>query len=256
MPHPDLPVASQAMASLRDVVSPVLGLLQAVEVSMLGLGQVLWRHAQSHASGAYEGVKRRASDTYDDWQVKAGGTYREVQGRAAEACQRWLNRASLVFIQSQLCLSLAIHRWHFKLSLMVKDARHRLARCLSDVGTMHQWGRLKVAGWKRSAARSAKVNLERASRKAREYESVFSDDFQKLSRSSSTASSFSIFSSTQRLHHGSKVSFPSPPPSPSRSYPPSPPPPLCPHPSGRPDEGTEPCRCVLSCRLALPPNQR
>lgn len=212
-----MPVASPGMASLRDAVSPVLEVLRAVEVSLLGLGHLLWRHAQSHAAGAYEGVKRRASDTYDDWQVKAAGTYREVQGRAAEACQRWLNRASLVFIQSQLCLSLALHRWHFKLSLAAKDARRRLARFLAPdvtldrVTAMHKWGRLKLAGWKRSAAHAAKVNLERASRKAREYESVFSDDFHRLSRSSSTISSSSIFSSsTQRLHHGSKVSSLSP----------------------------------------------
>lgn len=234
MPRPTPPVASPAMASLRDAVSPVLVVLRAVEVSLLGLGQLVWRQAQIRAAGAYEGVKRRASDTYDGWQVRAGGTYKEVQGRAAEACQQYLNRASLLFIQSQLCLSLALHRWHFKLSLMAKDARRRLARCLSDVGTVQQWGRLKVAGWKRSAAHSAKVNLERASRKAREYESVFSDDFHRLSRSSSSASSSSIFSSsTQRLHHGSKVSSPSPlPPSPVTS-PPSP----CPHPPRTPRRG-------------------
>ncbi|XP_050699631.1 uncharacterized protein LOC126987027 [Eriocheir sinensis] len=156
MPRPTPPDASPAMASLRDAVSPVLVVLRAVEVSLLGLGQLVWRQAQIRAAGAYEGVKRRASDTYDGWQVRAGGTYKEVQGRAAEACQQYLNRASLLFIQSQLCLSLALHRWHFKLSLMAKDARRRLARCLSDVGTVQQWGRLKVAGWKRSAAHSAK----------------------------------------------------------------------------------------------------
>lgn len=224
------------MASLQDLVAPMLVMMRAVEVSLLSLGHLLWRHTQcrareaygslhSRAAGAYEGVKRRASDTYDDLQVKAGGTYREVQDRAAEACQRWLHRASLVYIQSQLCLSLAFHRWQFQLSLLAKDARRRIARSLhldvtlrdvQDKTTMmHKWARLKVAGWKRSAAHAAKVNLERASRRAREYESVFTDDFHKLNHSSSSSSS-SIFSSTQRLHDGSQVSPPHRPFAPSK----------------------------------------
>lgn len=247
------------MASLQDLMAPVLVVMRAVEVSLLSLGHQLWCHTQcrareaygllhSRAAGAYEDVKRRASDTYDDLQVKAGGRYKEVQDRAVETCQRWLHRASLVYIQSQLCLSLAFHRWQFQLSLVAKDARRRLARSLhldmtlrdvQDKATMvHKWARLKVAGWKRSAAHVAKVNLERASRRAREYETVCNDDFDTLNRSSSSSSSStssSTFSSTQRLHDDSQVSLSSSSPSPA----------LCPQRPGRPVEGTKRCPSVL-----------
>ena len=234
------------MTSLQDLVAPVLVVMRAVEVSLLSLGQLLWCHTQcrareaygtfhSRAAGAYGDAKRRASDTYDDLQVKAGGTCRDLQNRATEACQRWLHRASLVHIQSQLCLSLAFHRWQFQLSLLAKNIRSRLARNLrldmtlrdvQDKATMmHNWARLKVAAWKRSAAHTAKVNLERASWRAREYEKVFNDDFHTLKRSSSSCSSSTFSSSTQRLHDSSQVSLPSPP----RPAPPA----LCPQDPGR-----------------------
>lgn len=214
------------MASLQDMLAPVLVVMRAVEVSLLNLGQVLWQHTQcrarqtygllhSRAAGAYGDVKRRASDTYDDLQVKAGGTCKEVQNRATEACQRWLHRASLAYIQSQLCLSLTLHRWQLQLSLLAKDARRRLARSLhldvtlrdmhDKASMVHRWTKLKVAAWKRSAAHVAKVNLEKASWRAREYERVFNDDFHKLTRSSSSSSSTTFFSSTQKLHDDAKV---------------------------------------------------
>lgn len=192
------------MAAEQTYLRPVLLLMSALEATMFSLGSLLWYQTknvlhgvyddvQSRAAGAYQGVRRRASDVYDDLQVKAGDTYQVMQSRTAEAYQQWLNRVNLVYIQCQLRVSLILHRCQFQLSLLYKDVKLHVAHTFHSylkeaqkkTALMHRQTKIKVTKWKKAAAETAKVSLERMSRKAREYEDVLDQKLHNLSRSPS-----------------------------------------------------------------------
>lgn len=197
------------MASLQTYFRPVLLLMSAVESSMLSIGNIMWYQTklsvhdmyaglQSRAAGAYQDARRRASVVYEDIQGMAGGTYNGVQNRTSETCQQLLNRVNLVYIHCQLKVNLAFHRCQMQLSLACKDTKDWMGRRVHQhIGVhlkdaqkrflqMHKWTRIKVTRWKKSAAETAKVNLERMSLKAREYEDILDEKLHKLSRSPST----------------------------------------------------------------------
>lgn len=197
------------MAGLQTYIRPVLLLMSAVETSMLHLGNIMWYQTklslqemysgiQSRAAGAYQDARRRASVVYEDMQEMAGGTYSVVQSRTSETCQQFFNRVNLVYIQCQLKVNLALHRCQLQLSLAYKDTKAWLGqRAQQHLGVhlknaqqkvllMHKWTKIKVTRWKKAAAETAKVNLERMSLKAREYEDVLDQKLRKLSRSPST----------------------------------------------------------------------
>ncbi|XP_069188426.1 uncharacterized protein [Procambarus clarkii] len=195
------------MASLKTYIRPVLVLMSALEATMVSVAGLVWYQTKMSVQDLYAGmnshvahVRRRASDAYEDIQVKAGDTYQVFHGRTSEACQQWLNRANLVYIECQLRLSLALHRCQFRLSLLCQDLKVQMMQMFRvHVGLllhvarrkavlMHRWTKIKITKWKRAAAKAAKVNLQRMSLRAREYEDVLEEKLHRLSRSPSTQS--------------------------------------------------------------------
>lgn len=171
---------------------------------MVSLGGLLWYQTkvsvqdmyaglQCRAAGMYQNLRRRASYVYEDLQVKAGDTYHVVHGRTTETCQRWLSSVNLVYIHCQLRVSLALHRCQFQLSSFYRDVKTRfghnyqshvgfhLKDAQKKVTLMHKWTKIKVMKWKKAAAQVAKVNLERLSVKAWEYEDALDERLHRLS---------------------------------------------------------------------------
>ena len=205
------------MDSVVDYWGPVIYWMAALQTSLIALGAEIVHQAKDRlettcrgvfyrAAGVFDQMKNKTSNVYQGIHGKAGGiygkaggiysdlhrnagdTYQDVQEKANNTWHSWLNSINLASIQSSLRLNLVLNRISFQISFFFKDLKSKLlvpfhfniSSSIKDFFNLRQNSSIKVTRWKKKVAETAKLSLEKLSKRAREYEDIMNDKLQRI----------------------------------------------------------------------------